>query len=121
VNVLGLGQAHDAKRQNGAGEKEGGSFHFLKAKKELPRLVNRQPNAIGKNFLALGRPPLLGAFQSGAENRTPRRWRKKESRSRGPTPLSGVQGRLSSAQSRANGAQGRLFSGNYSRFFGQWE
>ena len=36
--------------------------------------------------------------------------------SRGPTPLSGVQGRLSSAQSRANGAQGRLFSGNYSRF-----
>ena len=37
VNVLGLGQAHDAKRQNGAGEKEDGSFHFLKAKEGCRR------------------------------------------------------------------------------------
>ena len=33
VNVLGLGQAHDAQRQNSAGEKKDGSFHFLKSKK----------------------------------------------------------------------------------------
>ncbi len=33
VNVLGLGQAHDAQRQNSTGEKKDGSFHFLKSKK----------------------------------------------------------------------------------------
>jgi hypothetical protein len=31
--VLGLGQAHDAQRQNSTGEKKDGSFHFLKSKK----------------------------------------------------------------------------------------